>query len=265
MNDQCRVAIEEFYTLKNDYEQAYNAKRKSIMSNKTATKLKKRQAVQSIKIPCVYCKRMVGTIFSVNDRVLAAKCADTTNPCPLNIQIYKGRVTRYDITFQIWLDDHIKEYSETIVKTKLDVLFQYITEDAAIKIFQETKEELDLYTMGYNIDFQLYLEKTTNSAVEDDLKESIKKLFQYKSDMKEMLTQYYITKDTRTFNTIVSLYTTQVIPLLDTIRGLKYRYIELEYNSDDETYQLNTKKYLIRDIETNTNEEDEPRLISNIK
>ena len=54
--------------------------------------------------------------------------------------------------------DHIKEYSENIVKTKLDVLFQYITEDEAVKIFQETKEELDLYKMGYNTDFQLYLE-----------------------------------------------------------------------------------------------------------
>lgn len=265
MNEQCRVAIEEYYTLKNDYEQVYNAKRKSIMSNKSATKQQKREAAQSIKIPCVHCKRMVGTLFSTQDRVLIAKCGDTSNPCPLNIQIYKGRVTRYDTAFQTWLDDHIKEYSETIVKTKLDVLFQYITEDDAVKIFQETKEELDLYTMGYNVDFQLYLEKTTNSEVQDDLKESIRKLLQYKSDMKELLNQYYIQKDNRIFNTIVSLYTTQVIPLLDTIRELKYRYIELEYNSDDETYQLNTKKYLIRDIETNTNEEDEPRLISNIK
>ena len=83
--------------------------------------------------------------------------------------------------------------------------------------------------------------------------------------MKKMLTQYYINKDNRIFNTIVSLYTTQVIPLLDTIRELKYKYIDLEYNSDDDTYQLNTKTYLIRDIETNTNEDDEPKLISNIK
>ena len=265
MNKQCRVAIEEYYTLKNDYEQDYHAKRKSIMSNKSATKQQKREAVQSIKIPCVHCKRMVGTLFSTQDRILMAKCGDTSNPCPLNIQIYKGRVTRYDTTFQIWLEDHIKEYSETILKTKLDVLFQYITEDEAIKIFQETKEDLDLYTMGYNVDFQLYLEKTTNSEVQDDLKKSITKLLGYKNDMKKMLTQYYINKDNRIFNTIVSLYTTQVIPLLDTIRELKYKYIDLEYNSDDDTYQLNTKTYLLRDIETNTNEEDEPKLISNIK
>lgn len=264
MNEQCRVAIEEYYTLKNDYDQGYNAKRKSIMSKKT-TKQEKRDAVQAIKMPCVHCKRMVGTIFSSKDRILAAKCGDINNPCPLNIQIYKGRVTRYDITFQIWLEDHIKEYSETIVKTKLDVLFQYITEEAAVKIFQETKEELDLYTMGYNIDFQLYLEKTTNSDAQQDLKESIKKLLQYKNDMKKMLAQYYTTKDNRIFNSIVTTYTTNVIPLADTIRGLKYKYIDLEYNSDDDTYELNAKKYLIRDIETNTNEEDEPRLISNIK
>ena len=83
--------------------------------------------------------------------------------------------------------------------------------------------------------------------------------------MKKMLAQYYTTKDNRIFNSIVTTYTTNVIPLADTIRGLKYKYIDLEYNSDDDTYELNAKKYLIRDIETNTNEEDEPRLISNIK
>ena len=235
------------------------------MIDKNITKQEKRNAIQNIKVPCVYCKRMVGTKFSTENRVLKAKCGDNTNPCPLNIEIYKGRVTRYDITFQIWLEEHIKEYSETIVKTKLDVLFQYITEEEAVKIFQETKEELDLYKMGYNTDFQLYLAKTTNSDVQDDLKKSMKKLLGYKNDMKKMLTQYYINKDNRIFNTIVSLYTTQVIPLLETIRNLKYKYIDLEYNSDDDTYQLNTKTYLIRDIETNTNEEDEPKLISNIK
>ena len=265
MNEQCRVAIEEYYTLKNDYEQSYKKKRKTIMIDKNITKQEKRNAIQNIKVPCVYCKRMVGTKFSTENRVLKAKCGDNTNPCPLNIEIYKGRVTRYDITFQIWLEEHIKEYSETIVKTKLDVLFQYITEEEAVKIFQETKEELDLYKMGYNTDFQLYLAKTTNSDVQDDLKKSMKKLLGYKNDMKKMLTQYYINKDNRNFNTIVTIYTEKVIPLVQTIRELKYKYIDLEYDSDEDLYYLNAKHYLIRDLETNTLEEDEPRLLSNIK
>jgi hypothetical protein len=265
MNDQCRAAIEDYYTLKNDYEQVYKKKRKTIMTDIRVTKQDKRDAIQSIKVPCIHCKRMVGTIFSTENRVLKAKCGDASNPCPLNIEIYKGRVTRYDIAFQTWLEDHIKEYSETIVKTKLDVLFQYITEEEAVKIFQETKEELDLYKMGYNTDFQLYLEKTTNSDTKADLESVIKKLGEKQSEMKELLSQYYIKKDNRIFNSIVTIYTEKVIPLVQTIRELKYKYIDLEYDSDENVYYLNAKHYLIRDLETNTLEEDEPRLLSNIK
>ncbi len=265
MNEQCRAAIEEYYTLKNNYEQVYKKKRKIIMTDMRITKQDKRNAIQNIKVPCIHCKRMVGTIFSMENRILKAKCGDSTNPCPLNIEIYKGRVTRYDIAFQIWLEDHIKEYSENIVKTKLDVLFQYITEDEAVKIFQETKEELDLYKMGYNTDFQLYLEKTTNSENKNELESVNKKLLHYKGEMKKLLAQYYINKDNRIFNTIITLYTEKVIPLLQTIREMKYKYIDLEYDSDEDLYYLNTKHYLIRDLETNTLEEDEPRLLSNIK
>ena len=83
--------------------------------------------------------------------------------------------------------------------------------------------------------------------------------------MKKMLTQYYINKDNRNFNTIVTIYTEKVIPLVQTIRELKYKYIDLEYDSDEDLYYLNAKHYLIRDLETNTLEEDEPRLLSNIK
>ena len=62
-----------------------------------------------------------------------------------------------------------------------------------------------------------------------------------------------------------TIYTEKVIPLVQTIRELKYKYIDLEYDSDENVYYLNAKHYLIRDLETNTLEEDEPRLLSNIK
>ena len=119
--------------------------------------------------------------------------------------------------------------------------------------------------MGYNTDFQLYLEKTTNSDTKGDLETVMKKLLHYKGEMKELLAQYYIKKDIRIFNSIVTIYTEKVIPLVQTIRQLKYKYIDLEYESDENVYYLNAKHYLIRDLETNTLEEDEPRLLSNIK
>ena len=58
MNEECRIAIEEYYTLKSDYEQSYAAKRKSIISDKSIgnTKQNKRNAIKQIKVPCVLCR-----------------------------------------------------------------------------------------------------------------------------------------------------------------------------------------------------------------
>ena len=267
MNEECRIAIEDYYTLKHDYDESYKAKRKDILSNNRTynTKELKQNAVRNIKMSCVNCKRMVGSIFKTENRVLSVKCGDATNPCPLNIKIYKGRVTKLDDDFEIWLEEHIKEYAETIIKTKLDVLFQYITEEEAVKIFQETKENLELYKMGYNTDFQLYLEKTNNIQNKEDLDISNRKLLDMNMSTKELLQQYHKTKDARIIKDVVTLYKTKVMPLVDTIRELKYKYIDMEYNEKDDTYTLEAKPYLIRDLETNTNEEDEPKLISNIK
>ena len=267
MNEECRIAIEEYYTLKSDYEQSYTAKRKSIISDKSIgnTKQNKRNAIKQIKVPCVLCKRLVGSIFSTENRTLIAKCGDVNAPCPLNIRIYKGRVTKLDNDFTIWYEDYIKELTETIVKTKLDVLFQYITEEDAVKVFQETKEQLELYKMGYNTDFTLYLEKTSNSDNLADLSSSNKKLMDFKGTLKELLDGYYKTKDKRVFEEIVGIYVTNIVPLLESIRELKYKYIQLEYDSDDDIVELKTRTYQIRDIETNTNEEDEPKVLSNIK
>ena len=267
MNEDVRVAIEEYYTLKNDYDQSYSSKRKAIISDKSIgnTKQKKRNSINELKIPCIHCKRPVGSIFSTENRTLNAICGDVIAPCPLNIKIYKGRVTRLDDDFTVWYEDYIKELTETIVKTKLDVLFQYITEEDAVKLFQETKEQLELYKMGYNTDFTLYLEKTSNSDNLNDLTSSNKKLLDFKGTLKELLEGYYKTKDKRVFEEIVGIYVSNIVPLLDSIRELKYKYIQLEYDSDDDILELKTKTYQIRDIETNTNEEDEPKVLSNIK
>ena len=265
MNEECRKAIEDYYTLKKDYDNAYKTKQKAIMTNKVWSKSKKREAIKAIKMTCVHCKRLVGTIFSSENRTLSAVCGDVNAPCPLHIKIFKGRVTKLDDDFTAWYEDYIKELTETIVKTKLDVLFQYISEETAVKLFQETKESLELYKMGYNTDYTLYLEKTSNKDNLTDIDTSNKKLMDHKGTLKELLEGYHKTKDRRVFQEIVSVYTTKMVPLLDSLRDLKYKYIDVEYDSDEEVFELKSKTYQIRDIETNTNEEDEPKIISNIK
>lgn len=278
MNEKCSIAIHEFYTLKHDYDNAMNSKKQTIINdnNKYPNKLSKQQAIQNIKIPCIHCKRPVGSIFSTTNLTLkvicgasaattAATTADTIQPCPLHIEIYKGRVSTLEEDFQIWLEDYLVDLRENILKTKLDVLFQYISEEQAVKQFQEYKEELETYQNGYNRDYQLYLDKTNNPQVNKDIETSIFKLADFKENIATQLDIYRKTKDKRTLKDIALTYMKNIVPLLHSIRDLKYNYIQMEYDSDDDTNHLITHRYTIRDLETNTNEEDEPKIIANKK
>lgn len=267
MNEQCRKAIHEYYTLKHDYDEDVKSKKQSIIKNETTypTKQSKQQAMKSIKIPCLYCKRPVGSLFTNKNKTLKLVCGNVNEPCPLHFEIYKGEVSHLEENFQIWLNEYINDLKENILKTKLDVLFQYISEESAVKQFQEFKEELDLYQLGYNTDYQMYLDKTNNPQIKKDLQSSIFKLADIKLEMSQQLELYRKTNDIRPFKDIATIYINKVLPLLDSIRELKYKYIQMEYDSDEETSTLVTKKVNVKDLETNVNTEDEPKIIANKK
>ena len=267
MNEDCRTAIHEFYTMKHDYDESTKNKKQSILQNNHSypTKVAKQQAIQQLIIPCIHCKRPVGSIFSTTNHILKIICGDKTQPCPLHFEIYKGRVSNLENDFQIWLEDHLIDIKENILKTKLDVLFQYITEEQAVQQFQEYKSELELYQSGYNNCYQLYLDKTNNIDVKKDIETSIFKLADIKEEMTQQLELYRKTKDKRPFKDIANIYIKRMIPLLESIRDLKYKYIHMEYDSDDETSILSAQHYTIKDLETNTNEEDKPKIIANKK
>ena len=183
----------------------------------------------------------------------------------LGLNTYKGRVTHLENDFQIWTEDYLIDLKENILKTKLDVLFQYITEEQAVQQFQEYKSDLDLYQMGYNTDHQLYLDKTNNTVVKNDLNTSIFKLADIKEEIKNQLEIYQKTKDKRPFKDIALIYVKRMMPLLDSIRDLKYKYIVMDYDEENNTNILTTRHYIIKDVETNTNPDDEPKLIANKK
>ena len=90
-------AINEFYRLKDKYENGFYEKYVKPILNKNKSKREKK--VEFSKLPkqeCINCKRNVGTLFSIrsdienNIKIFTAKCGDIENPCPLDIQINYG-------------------------------------------------------------------------------------------------------------------------------------------------------------------------------
>jgi len=90
-------ALNEYFKMKASYEKDLN-KAKRTVYEKAPTKKMGRNSVKAIKVPCVKCKRPVGTQFLLKNNKYVAICGDTRNPCNLDIQIYNGMFSRYQDT-----------------------------------------------------------------------------------------------------------------------------------------------------------------------
>jgi hypothetical protein len=176
-------AFNEYYKLKNKYENDYYKDKQKIIKNKNMSWKEKRNEYKQLKPKCINCKRPVGTIFSIkhsensNDdfRELKAICGSLTEPCTLNININAG------VTFNIM--EHIKElekdienYKNEIIEYKNKLLFGYITTETAVENFDKIKEAINdtsfLLNINYEHLFNVVDNKITNENI-SKLKEEI--------------------------------------------------------------------------------------------
>ena len=140
MNDNVFTAIDNYYKLKQKYEQQLENKKKPIRNNKDLTKKEKKIKFKQIKINCINCGKKGGTIFTKKNIVLIAVCGNTSNPCNLNININRGDYTNiYDTEGLIQKD--IESIKKKIMLLKLDLLFNYADESVIIKEFNIEKKK----------------------------------------------------------------------------------------------------------------------------
>jgi hypothetical protein len=140
-----KTALDHYYRMKIKYEEKVS-KMKQTAYEKAETKKQKKHALLSIKPQCVVCKRPVGTIFSRRNNRLSAICGDTKNPCKLNIQIFTGDYSPLS-SLLYETREGLEELKDTIIRQKLDTLFNYISENESIEYY---KKELEAFH-DYNI------------------------------------------------------------------------------------------------------------------
>ena len=102
---------------------------------------KRRELLQDMKMPCVYCDRAVNTLFSCKNRIYKAVCGDDKNPCAFHIEIEAGKYTDVISMVNALKIVNIENERETIIKTKMDTLLNYQTENNAVKQFKHNLEE----------------------------------------------------------------------------------------------------------------------------
>lgn len=221
-----KTALDHYYRMKNKYEEKVS-KMKQTAYEKAETKKQKKHAVLSIKPQCVVCKRPVGTIFSRRNNRLSAICGDTKNPCKLNIQIFTGDYSPLS-SLLYETREGLEDLKDTIIRQKLDTLFNYISESESIEYY---KKELEAFH-DYNIVFKS-LNGINNELYHDSHKHGliIKKkgdIFVMIERIRVLLAEYKKTNNNEILKTAVQMQVEELLPEVRNLRMLENEILEME-------------------------------------
>jgi len=127
-------ALQEYFRIKQKYEASEHSLKRKVYK-RAPTKRMARHAIQTVRMPCIKCKRKVGSKFTTTAEKYTAQCGDSQDPCSLNIQIHRGEIANYEYFLKSFQDSTML-FHEAIIRQKLDALFSYIDEDESLKLYK---------------------------------------------------------------------------------------------------------------------------------
>ena len=213
-------AVLKYFKLKTKYE------KKAHDMKKEAYNAGGKKLLKTVKPPCVNCKRPVGSIFSLKDMRYTAICGDATNPCRLNIELFKGNFYSLDF-FLYFYKEQVESIKTDIICEKLDTLFSYVDEKQSIPLFKRVLER-------YNATNKMYTEMTeTNNELHANPHKM--ELIQRKKDMifiltekiNGLLTDYENTRNRELLKAAVELQVNELHPEIRNLRLLEHELMEI--------------------------------------
>jgi len=185
-----KEAIIQYFKMKKEYESNLKSRITKIKNKTKDDKRKQTILLASLKGRCIVCKRNVGTIFKKTNNNYIAICGDVgKNPCRLNIKIYNG------VSYDFFDDMHyFKEYTEKsmkeIIKQKMDILFNYITEKKASIIFENELKKYTDYNTGFSILLDKYKTIYENSAKKEIVRLKTERIYAILEQIDERINEY---------------------------------------------------------------------------
>lgn len=228
-------SVNLYFKKKQEYQVQKCKKMEDLLSQNIdhATKKKK---FDNTKFNCVVCDRAVNMIFKQTFTQFIVKCGDTKNPCNINKSFSKKK----EISFNDLAkrnQDKMESLKEDIILTKLDLLFEYETEElssanfktllADLKEVQEVTSNLykefakkNLMVEKKNGDGEILL-MTRETAIQEYKDELRKNINKFKNTIKN----YYNTNTTDDTNlrSIIQFYNTDINPILINLRKCLYQ------------------------------------------
>ena len=152
-----------------------------------------------------------------------------SDPCPLDI--------KFDYTFRNELsqelldaDRDINEIKNKIIIDKNNMMFGYTAQGNAIVNFEADTSELKAITEGAGFIMEINIQLNDNPVKNDLIKTNEAKLgVEYLLPFKEMIKTFDQTGNTEVMNKAVKFYVDEMVPLITTIRNLKYEVCYVDF------------------------------------
>lgn len=230
-------SVNIFLKLKSDYETKLRKARKNAY-DKGVSKKEKRQRVRDSKIPCISCKRNVGTDFLIKDNRYIALCGDNKNPCNLNIKLFKGEYMNSDTVMELYKQD-LEEEKDKIIQTKMNSIFKYVNDQVLSKMFENDLKEYNETTELYNEVLQEHENMYNNLETKEQVERKTQQIYEIIENFQKFMEEFKKTGNKKVLISSIDLYKHELVPALACLRQLKYAhmYVEIE-NSDPPVSKL---------------------------
>jgi hypothetical protein len=199
----------------------------------------------------VNCKRPVGTIFKSREDKLLAFCGDKNEPCALRIEIFKGRF-EHDDSFANDNYNLLTEVKDKIICQKMDVLFNYASEQETVAKFKDLIEEYNMLAFLHKTDLDMREDKRFNVHKRELIKSKINLLAEIKNKMNAYMEEYEKSGNRDALHTATDVYIREYMPEINNLRLLKYSVMEMNIpgtNPETPVRTLNQSSASIRQLE----------------
>jgi hypothetical protein len=237
-------ALNEYFSLKEKFENTNKSIKKKIINNSTLSKREKRSMYLTLRPKCVNCKRpsKLGTLFSIvfhpsdnktdEYRSFKASCGDLADPCNLDININIGSYEPLDKLMND-IRNEINTIKNEIINDKNKLLFGLITTESAIENFDNNKSYINILTSVYEKYLNEWNNIVENPQKKLELEESLVQSYTLISEIKYCIKKFNETGDNKYTVDAANIYHKTLKPTLDKIRNLKYKET-LVFNDDSE-------------------------------
>jgi hypothetical protein len=252
-------AIHVYYSFKERYNSALEKRRQRLINDpainwKTLSAQQKARRLAIIKPACIVCKQEGGSIFTETDGKLKAICGNISQPCGFHIEVSRGKYISLETLMNESLDE-VRATKDEIIRMKLDLLFQFISEDELLEQFDAVQHKLQEQLKMYTEFRTHYLSVTDNDDSQKDMLIQTRVISERVAQIKEFMTEFKESewKNRSIIDDILVLYQQDIEPAFMKLRETKYVYSQVETteNADgalvqmynDREFYLSQKKY----------------------